>query len=98
RCLVQPGDERAVVHSMLAHRRVDAGDPQRTEHAFPVAAIAVRILARLHHRLLGDAIDVAAAATVTACGGKDFLVARARRYSTLYSGHLALLTRMAATP
>src|SRR5690606_21024033 len=54
------------------------------------ATVTVGVLARLHHRLLGDAIDVAAAAAKAARGGENLLVARARRHSTLYSGHRAL--------
>src|SRR5690606_25657617 len=62
--LVQPVHEHAVGQPVLPRGGVDPGDPERAEHALAVAAIAVGILPRLHHRFLGDAVDVAAAAAV----------------------------------
>jgi Flp pilus assembly pilin Flp len=50
---------------MLTRSGVDTGDPQGTEYALLVTAIAVRILTCAHHRLLGDAIYGAATAAVT---------------------------------
>src|SRR5436189_3624559 len=81
----QARHEGGIAHAELAHRRVDARDPQRPEGALLVAPIAVGILPRLHHRLLGDAVDVAAAAAEALRLLQDLLVARARRDSTLYS-------------
>src|SRR6185436_17974357 len=95
--LLEPGHERAVAHSQLAHRCVDARNPQRAHGTLLVAAVAVGVLPRLHHRLFGDAEDVAAAAA-EALGLPDyFLVARARRDSTLDSWHGALLTSREAS-
>src|SRR5678816_4472594 len=77
---LEAGHESAVAHAHLAHRRVDARDPQRAERALLVAAVAVRVLPRLHQRLLGYAVDVLPAAAETLGLLEDFLVARARRY------------------
>src|SRR5205085_5558544 len=93
---LQARHERAVAHAELAHRGVDARDPQRAEGALLVAAVAVGVLPRLHHRLLGYAIDVLPAAAETLRLLEDFLVARARRDSTLDSWHGALLTTSTA--
>src|SRR5205823_13465322 len=94
--LLQPRHERAVAHAELAHRRVDARDPQRAEGAFLVPAVAVGVLARLHHRLLGYAVDILAAAAETLGLLENLLVARARRDSTLDSWHGALPTTSTA--
>src|SRR5688572_1440368 len=91
---LEAGHERAVAHSQLAHRGVDARDPQRAHGALLRPAVAVGVLPRLHHRLLGYAIDVAAAAAETLRLGEHLLVARARRDSTLDSWHGALLRRV----
>src|SRR4029077_617431 len=49
--------------------------------------VAVGILPRFHHRLLGDLVYVAPTAAVTLGLVDDFLVARARRDSTFYARH-----------
>src|SRR6185295_11333446 len=41
-----------------------------------VAAVAILVLARLHHRFLGDAVDIAAAAAITLRLVEDLLVPR----------------------
>ncbi len=84
----EPGHEGRIAHAELAHRGVDARDPQRAEGALAVAAVAVGVLPRLHHRLLGDAVNVLATAAITLGLGENLLVARARRYTTFYSRHL----------
>src|SRR5436853_6787368 len=89
---LQAGHEHAIGHAQLAHRSVNARDPQRAERALLLATVAVGVLPGLHHRLLGDAVDVLAAAAESLRLLEDLLVARARRYSTLDSGHGALLT------
>src|SRR6185436_12251073 len=94
--LLQPRHEARVVHAELAHRGVDARDPQRADHPLLVAAVAVGVLPRLHHRLLGDAIDVAAAAAEALRLLEDLLVARARRDASFYAWHGALLTTSTA--
>src|SRR5581483_11466752 len=86
--------ERAVAHAELAHRRVDARDPQRAELPFLLPAVAVGILPGLHQGLLRDPVDVLAAAAEAFGLLEDLLVARARRYSTLDSRHGALLRRV----
>src|SRR6185503_10909157 len=68
----------------------------RAERALLVAAVAVRVLPRLHQRLLGYAVDVLPAAAETLGLLEDFLVARARRYASLDSWHGALLTTSTA--
>src|SRR5205085_10968301 len=89
--LLQAGHEGRIGHAHLARRGVDARDPQRAEGAFSLAAIAVGVLPRLHHRLLGYAIDVLPAAAESLGLLEDLLVAGARRDSTLDSWHGALL-------
>src|SRR5947207_15246009 len=94
--LAQPGHEHAVGHAEFAHRGVDARDPERSERALLLATIAVSVLPRLHHRLLGDAEDVLPAAAEPLRLLEDLLVARARRYPTLDSWHGALLSSSTA--
>src|SRR5260221_6992585 len=93
---LQAGHEGAVGHAELAHGGVDARDPQRAESALPLAAVAVRVLPRLHHRLLGDAEHVLPAAAEPLRLLEDLLVARARCYSTFYSWHGAPLSSSTA--
>src|SRR5436853_4196012 len=93
---LQAGHEHAIGHAQLAHRSVDARDPQRTERALLLATVAVGVLPGLHHRLLGDAVDVLAAAAEALGLLEDLLVARARRYSTLDSWHGAVLSSSTA--
>src|SRR5206468_4262461 len=45
--------EGAVAHAVLARGGVDASDPEAAEVALAVAAVAVRVGVRLHHRFLG---------------------------------------------
>src|SRR5690606_1640161 len=63
--LLQTVGELAVRQAASASTRIDTGDPQLAEHALASTAVAVGVLARLHHRLFGDAVDVAAAAAET---------------------------------
>src|SRR5438132_1011828 len=81
RRLLQARHELAVRDSRVARPGVDARDPEGAELALLVAAVAVGVLPRLHHRLLGDAIDVLAPAAEPLGLVEDFLVARARRDS-----------------
>src|SRR6188768_3323055 len=62
--LLEAGHELAVAHAELARRRVDTGDPELAENALAGAAVAVGVLPGLHHRLLGDAEDILAAAAI----------------------------------
>src|SRR6202162_5678586 len=71
--LAQAGDEAAVVQPERAHRRVKPLDPQRAKGALLSLAIAEGILARLLHRLLGDADRVLAPAVI-ALGGLEHLL------------------------
>src|SRR4029079_17935003 len=89
---LQAGHEGAVAHAQLPDGGVDAGDPERADHALLVAAVAVGVLPRLHHRFLGDAVDVAPTAAETLVFLENLLVARARRYSAFDSWHGALLS------
>ena len=59
---------------------------------FLCAAVAVGVLPRLHHRLLGDAEDVLAAAAEALGLREDLLVPGARGYATFDSWHGALLS------
>src|SRR4051812_40911446 len=82
---LQPGHEGAVGHAELAHRGIDALDPKGAEGALPLPAVAIGVLPRLHHRLLGDAVDVLPATAEPFRLLEDLLVARARRDSSLYT-------------
>src|SRR5438105_5446097 len=87
RRLLQSRHELAVRDSRVARAGVDARDPEGAELALLVAAVAVGVLPRLHHRLLGDAIDVLAPAAEPLGLVEDLLVARARRDSAFYAWH-----------
>src|SRR5690606_41772346 len=50
--LLGAGDEGAVSNALLAAGRVEAGDPEGTEWALPVAAVATGGLTCLHDCLL----------------------------------------------
>ena len=67
------GDKARVGQPVLAHRRVDALDPQRAEFALAVLAVAVGVLQRLVDRSLGGADGVLAAAEETLGGFRTFL-------------------------
>src|ERR1051326_3691991 len=92
--LLQPRHEARVGHAELAHRGVDARDPERADLALLLPAIAVGVLPRLHQRLLGDAVDVLPAAAEPLRLLEDFLVARTRRYASLDSWHGAPSARV----
>src|SRR5262249_3065044 len=92
--LLQARHEHRVAHAELAHRGVDARDPQRAELALLLPAVAVGVLPRLHHRFLGDTVDVLAPAAETLRLAENLLVALARRYVSLYPWHGALLARV----
>jgi hypothetical protein len=55
----------AVGQTKLTGGRIDAGDPELTEDALFGATVTVGVLASLHHRLFGDAEDIAAATAET---------------------------------
>ena len=57
--------EDAIGDPKLPGAGVDTGDPQAAKIALALTAIAIGVLARLHHRFLGDAVYVAAAAAET---------------------------------
>src|SRR5581483_10279521 len=87
RGLLQAVHERGVREAVLAHGGVDARDPQRTELALSLAAVAVGVLPRLHHRFLGDGEDVAAPAAEALGLVEDLLVLGLRGDAAFYSGH-----------
>ena len=81
--LQQAVDQPAVRQPVLAGRRIDARDPQRTELALLGATIAVGVLPRLDDRLLGGAEYLAAGVVVTLRLGEDFLVSASSNDATL---------------
>src|SRR5690606_32638397 len=83
--LHQPVHENAVGQAVFTRGGVDAGDPEGAEYSLAIAAIAVGILPRLHHRLLGDPEYGTAAAAVSLGLVEDFLVAGAGGYASLDS-------------
>src|SRR5207245_136247 len=74
--------ELAVGQTQFARSGVDTRNPQLAEHALLGPAVTVGVLASLHHRLLGDAEDIAAATTETLGECENLLVAGASRYTT----------------
>src|SRR5580704_16695186 len=72
--LAQAGDEAAVVEPERAYRGIEALNPQRAKRALLPLAVAEGILARLLHRLLGDADRVLAPAAITLGGLEHLLV------------------------
>ena len=71
--LVQAVDKSSVGEPVLAHRRVDALDPERAERALLTLAVEVLVLQRLLDRLLGDPDRVLAPAAVALGGVRTFL-------------------------
>src|SRR5258706_10677092 len=88
RGLFQAMHEGGVVHAAGANGRIDAGNPQGAEHALLVAAIAVGVLPRLHHRFLGDTEYGTAAAAIALRQIQYFLVTRFGGYTTFNSWHV----------
>src|SRR5260370_264018 len=72
--LVEAVDEAAVVQAERTHCRIEPLDPKRPERALAALAVAVGVLVRLLHRLLGDADGVLAPAVIALGGLEDFLV------------------------
>src|SRR5687768_17174916 len=87
--LQQAVDKSAVTHAVDAGRRIDAGDPQRTEIALLLLAANVGVLQRPGDRLLGDAEDLAAGVVVALGSLQDFLVTGSCRNTTLNSCHFS---------
>ena len=74
-----PGEREAVDKSgigqtMLAHRRVDALDPQRAEVALVLTATDIGVLERLLEPFRRDAVGVLGAAAETLGGLQNLLV------------------------
>src|SRR5207253_1170429 len=89
---LQAVHEHAVGHAMLTRSSIDTCNPEGAEHALLVAAIAVCVLASTHDRLLGDTVDVIAAAAETLGSDDDFLMAGPCSDPTFYSRHVMLLS------
>src|ERR1700688_651042 len=85
--LGEAGDEAAVIEAERANRRVEALDPQSAERALAPLAVAVGILVRLLHRLLGDADGVLAPAVIAFGGLEDFLVLGVSGDTPFDAGH-----------
>src|SRR6476619_4276470 len=80
-------DEFRVVQPERPHRGIDALDPERAEAALLVLAVAVGVLHRLFHRLLGDADGVAATAVVALGRLVDLLVLGVRSDAAFAASH-----------
>src|SRR5690606_25511044 len=85
--LLQSVHETAVRHAVHARARIDARDPQAAEDALLVATITVGVLARLDHRLLGDAEDLATRVVITLGLAQHLAVARPGDGASLDSCH-----------
>src|SRR3546814_283173 len=92
-CLHQAVHEAAVADAVGAGRRVDAGDPQRTEIALLLLAADVGVLQRLRDRLLGDAEDLATGVVIALGLLENLLVPTAGRHTTFDSCHCSALLR-----
>jgi len=79
--------EYAIRQTVLAHRRVDTRDPQAAKVAILIAPVAVLLLTGTHDRFIGNPEYVVATAAKTFCARDDFLMSRARRYTTFNSWH-----------
>src|SRR5690606_9631788 len=93
----QAVDEVAVGQAVDPGRHVDEGDPETTEGALAVAAVAVGVDAGLELRFLGLLVRVVRTADValgTLEGGAALL---ARAHGTLDAGHLLLPPRRRLT-
>src|SRR5690606_33981298 len=91
--LHQAVHDAAVADAVGAGRRVDAGDPQRTEIALLLLAADVGVLQRLRDRLLGDAEDLATGVVIALGLLEDLLVPTAGRHTTFDSCHCSALLR-----
>src|SRR5690606_4273758 len=78
-----------VGQAVLAHRSVDALDPQGAEITLASLAVAVGVLQRLLHRLLGDADGVLATA-VKALGGFQNLLVLGVAGSASFHAHVMI--------
>src|SRR4051794_5216414 len=68
---LQAVDERRVRHALGTRGGVDAGDPEAAEVTLAVAAIAVRVRVRLHHRFLGAPVGRVRLAPEALCALED---------------------------
>src|SRR3954468_1893998 len=82
--------ERVVVHVVLVRARVDTGDPEATEVALLVLAIAVRVLPAAFDGLLRGTPQLAAGAKGAARGLHDLLLALEARDVAYGTRHGAL--------
>src|SRR5438270_5190138 len=71
--LAEPVDEPAVGQAEGAHRGIEALDPERPEGTLAALAVAIGVLVRLLHRLLGDPNGVLTAAVIALGGFENFL-------------------------
>src|ERR1700683_4013730 len=80
-------DDAAVGEAVQTRRGVDARDPQRPELALVLPPVAVGVLPRLDHGLLGGAIGLTPGVVVALRLAQNFLVTAPGRHATLYSCH-----------
>src|SRR3984885_15015789 len=92
---VQAVDHAAVVEPIDAGRRIDARDPQGAKLPLLGAAVAIRVLTGLDHRLFGGAIDLASGVVIALRLFQNFIVTGSRRHTALDSCHgiLRLMVR-----
>src|SRR4029079_3489998 len=80
-------DELRIIQPERPHCGVDALNPERAERPLLVLAVAVGVLHRLFHRLLGDADGVAAPAVVALGRLVDLLVLGVRGDAAFDASH-----------
>src|SRR5690606_24754535 len=84
----QPFDQARVGDAIQPRGSVDAGNPQPTEIALAISAVAVRIHERTHHRFMRTLVQSIVGCAVTLHLREDLLVPPVRGNASLDSCHL----------
>jgi hypothetical protein len=81
----------AIAQAILARCSVNARDPQAAQLTSTIAAIAISVLERLHHRLIGTTEQTMLGAVLSFRRLEDLFVPSVGYGSTLYSCHVIIL-------
>src|ERR1700730_5349057 len=80
--------ELVVRHPLAARRRVDPGDPELAHVTLPRAAVAIGVLERMEHRLVGRPEERPVRHAEALGEAEDLLVTPAGGNASLYARHL----------
>src|SRR4029077_13541750 len=80
--------ELVVGHPLAARRRIDPGDPELAHVALPCSPIAIGVLERMHHRLVGRPEERPVRHPEAFGEAEDLLVTPAGGNAALYAWHL----------